>query len=260
MLPTTRVPNLIDYSGLPSEELDDIRPLMGRGDSADANARYLKLWKVADNMATGNTGLIQGLVAGGISAELIDFYLDGNAESLGPISSEVAVLAESLESKLHAQFVIAMTHEYLVWSSVIKRFEYWVCILMEVEALSQELESCDWEIKWPFWDQHRALLNLHTYYAHLADLYRKPFHLLWDDIDAFRSFQTGLRSPTPLDFLFDPFLTAVEAAFLPNLEQFLETKTQALARLAAFRFILEAIESGRIGAVPTDPFTGRPSA
>ena len=59
LLPTTRVPNLVGYSALPEQELEEIRALIDQRDSAEANARYVSLWRVVDNIATGNVGLIQ---------------------------------------------------------------------------------------------------------------------------------------------------------------------------------------------------------
>ena len=79
---------------------------------------------------------------------------------------------------------------------------------------------------------------------------------LGGDIEDFANLESSLTSPTFADFLLSPFLTAVQATFVPNLDQFVVRKTQATARIAAFRFILEATESGRLGEVPVDPLTG----
>ena len=79
---------------------------------------------------------------------------------------------------------------------------------------------------------------------------------LGGDIEDFANLESSLTSQTFADFLLSPFLTAVQATFVPNLDQFVVRKTQATARIAAFRFILEATESGRLGEVPVDPLTG----
>lgn len=90
---------------------------------------------------------------------------------------------------------------------------------------------------------------------------REPaLRLLDRDIEGFDNLQSSLTSPTFADLLLNPFLTAVQTAFLPNLDQFVVRKTRATARLAAFRFIMEATESGRLGEVPVDPLTGEPFA
>ncbi len=59
--PYTKIAPVVHYSGLVTEELEAIEALLSENDISVARSKYLRLWSVANNMASGNPTLIQSL-------------------------------------------------------------------------------------------------------------------------------------------------------------------------------------------------------
>ena len=106
-------PRVVQLPVVFEEELGSINSLFERDDVAEANARHLRLWKAARNMASGNGTLIQALIAMGLTASLVEFYFDTNAEALKPSLAEVAKIAADLSADINDSLRRAFILEYL---------------------------------------------------------------------------------------------------------------------------------------------------
>ena len=237
-------PRVVQLPVVFEEELGSINSLFERDDVAEANARHLRLWKAARNMASGNGTLIQALIAMGLTASLVEFYFDTNAEALKPSLAEVAKIAADLSADINDSLRRAFILEYLGASNFVVNIGENVCFLLAIE---EPTGRCNWTINWPFYDHQEHLRRTHDYYGSFFDRsFPRSF-----EVDAF-------VSQSFLSRLLDPIGSAVDAALIPAMGKFSDRGEVQAASLAAFGFVLRAKRSGDLDDVPIDPRTGQP--
>ena len=246
------VPRITQFAGFATSELEMVSELLDRGDGPAANERYLRLWMAADNIVTGNVTLVVHLVGLGIVGTLISYYMDGNSEALRPSVREIESLSASINSKLEDSFANGMVAEYLTIRNAVPEFSIG-CAFLDMGH-----RSCAWDIRWPFYDEHKTQREYHDFIFKTIELSRQPFYAAeWDAGFA------DLEERYPAEYSFgdiwtNAFGTAVIRVFTPLISRFSSSKDFTRAKLLAFRFVLEATATGNLGDPPIDPLTGKP--
>lgn len=108
-----RKPSIIEITGLPEKELATIEELLDAGNEAAARERYLRLWKIADNLISGNPiTLLHYLVGVGFTQQLVHFYLEGDNQQRLPGGRELLRTSAEIRLKVDDAQANAFTVEY----------------------------------------------------------------------------------------------------------------------------------------------------
>ncbi len=249
----TSGPGIFQLPVFMTAELEEVRRLVVAGDLPAANARYIRLWRVARNLATGNILLIQVLFAHGVSIELVQFYLEQESALRGS-AGEIAPLVEALMGGLDEVFANTMVGEYLYFRYTLENINEVIC----GQAVETFLEqACPiWEPGWPFYDKESTLKIYHDYIATVARLAGEPFYQVQNELEQAREKGEGFSNAFSL--IKNPFGSALVAALIPQMAGFVDNDEALKPHLAAFIYILGATASGSLDNVPIDPRSGDP--
>ena len=254
------IPQVVRYTTLVNEELEEIEALGGRGLVSEANSKYLRLWRVADNMASGNIMLIQSLVSAGMASSLIAFYVESDGEYLRASMPEIMDLSSSLESRLDESFRRAFILEHIGRKDLVENLASYMCLVIGSDYLEDRCDR-EWEVKWPFFDAHRYLRSNYDVSIRLISAFTGPFgpgSSTLEDARGDAESEERLLTPSVVSLILNPIGSALDNAIVPLLGPLAFGRHQAQSKLAAFRFILHAEESESLGSVPIDPLTGQP--
>ena len=228
-----------------SEELKEIGQLTETGSHSRANEKYLRLWKVADNLISGKGELLQHLVARGIVEQLIDFYLDGDARASLPAGKLILELASEFQRKVDDSWENAALVEYIQSRRSLDTLDD--CSIL---PLDEKLPLC-----WPFLDFNKTMRIDHdTHFFSWGLLSRVQYPDVESDPEAFVKYVGrnagggGLVNPTGSAFLAVPF-TYPGRPDRPSVFD---------GQLVIFIWVVESTASGIFGDVPIDPRTGEP--
>ncbi len=250
------IPQVAPIPGMVDEEVEEIGALMTVGDHAGAREKYVRLWRVASNMLSGNNTLIQVLIAFGISSAIIDYYLDGNEVLLEPTRGEVKKLKDEMLTKLDSAIANAYTTEYIGARNTVVDISKFVCTSGPEPRQRPEFAGCPiWVPAWPFYDKQKTLKAQHDFYSRVVRLANTPLPSVDSDLDELTEQVERVNTLSPFR---NPMGSVILRAILPQIAQFTRDKEQTKASLTAFGFILESQEAGELSEIPIDPMSGKP--
>jgi len=239
-----------NISGFADEEIAEIEELLGQGNGAAAGEKYLQLWRVAENLASGNGDFLKTLVTLGIVSDLVDLHLDDGNIGLLPGQGELLAMLDAMPNKLDGSVASAISLEYLTFKKLLP-------VLRQDDCGTDSLcVVIDLLFSWPFFDQHKTLRAQHDRWSALVALSTQPFSRNQRAQEAYRNKEADLLRFARLN---NPVGSAFNAALsTTRWDQFIEFPQLAKARLSVLRYFLEAAESGDYGNIPIEPMTGEP--
>ena len=243
------------YIGLQSMqelELAEVRKLIASGDGPVAKEKYLRLWRVADNLVSGKDGLLKSLISMGLAEKLVEFYLDEDNRTVLSSDRELSAIPADIGGKLDDAMASSFTLEYLGQRWILFALAENPCLLGDYDGQT----DCPRKLHWPILDLYKTLRFSHDPMADLVSRIRQPSYRV-------------KRLPTPVPretdeltvlgwHIKNPVGIALMAATIPNLGAFVGSGDKTKAKLLAFAFLLESSESGELGNPPIDPLTGEP--
>jgi len=240
-------PRVSRMSGLAESELATIAELLDAGNEAAARKSYLRLWKVADNLISGNPiTLIQYLIAVGFTDQLVDFYLEGDKQRELSSGGELLRTSAAIRLKLVDAEANAFTAEYFTASNLFSSSPEELCRVFEEDG-----DFCLFKIPWPFFDVNRSLRSRHDFYLTLVTSSRlPPYERKMPD------YEKESDWPIRPSVLHNPVGSSLFGVFIPLISNFVGSKDTLRAKLAVLGYVIETGASGNFDDVPIDPLTG----
>ncbi len=242
----SEVPDFAAIETMSRAELDEIRALLARGESRTANARYVRLWEVAENLVSSRAVMVQYLVGTNLVSDLVAFYLDGDNGGLSN-DAELRFRVESVREMLDTGFVGALTREYLTLRKSLVDRPSDVC-----QGVPPGLCIFGWP--WPVYDVNKTLRIEHDQFLDLASLGIASFHQVERDL---ATYTDEAERTNRISLVRNPVGSVVLSLGVPAwLTRFVFAKETTHASLAAFLYALDSQNAGVFGAAPIDPLTG----
>lgn len=241
------LPRVIFISRMAEDEIADIKELIVQGKEAEAEAKYTRLWKAADNLLTGSGGLIIHLVAMGMITRLVDFQIGDEAGPPIAPNPELLEISAHVSGELDRSFEKAMALEY-------QTVKFSLLEMAQPDCGSRPLNLCFSELKWPFFDMNQYLSRDHAYYSSMVAVSRDPTSRAADQIIRDRTAEIEeLRLS-----IFNPVGSVLRAIVTPLIINFADNTTRVKGSVLIFNYVMEYRRSGNLGDPPIDPFTGQP--
>ncbi len=245
----SEVPDFAAVEAISDAELGQIRGLLTDGNSRTANTKYIRLWKVAENLVSSRSVMVQYLVGMEISSDLIAFYLDDDNSRLLSNDAELRFRVESVRDRLDSGFVGAITREYLTLRKSIADRPSDVC-----QGVPRGLCIFGWP--WPVYDVNKTLKVEHDQFVDLVSLGIAPFHQVERGLKAY---EDEAERTNQVSLLKNPVGSVVLSLGVPVwLTRFVCVKERTSASLAVFLYALDSQNAGVYGTPPVDPLTGEP--
>ena len=242
------VPRISPILAGKDSELDEIRSLLERKKESDAEERYLRVWRAADNMITGSGTLIEHLVALGLISNLIDFQI---GEETGPPmrpNAELLEITARINGNLDRSFGDAMALEYQARKSALFVFAGAGCL--------RPSSICLFEVEWPFLDKYQVLKEDHDRTLAIVMASRPPY-TQQEDAPADRN-AVDDYDEVKVSILKNPIGSVLRAVLIPVTGKFARQGLDIKGRLAIFNYAMEYRLSGALGDPPIDLVTGEP--
>ena len=250
-----QLPRLFAVWPIANQEAQEIETLLRLRQGSRAREKYLRLWRVADNLASGSPVLAQHVVAVEITSRLVGLYLAGENRRTLSSEEEMLQLSGGLESKLDRSFSIAVANEYRSTSLWTRQLIAGVAPV-DCNALPTLLCVVPWP--WPFFDVNKTLRAEYETFSRLIAMSGRPFYSLEGEIAAFGD---ELGANTGVSVLRNPVGSAAFAMLAPaGLEEFIYPKERAIASLTILRYVIQSSLNGEFENVPIDRLTGSPFA
>ena len=241
---------IFSISGTYEDELAQITDLIAQGRDSEAEARYTRLWKAADNSLTGSGSLASHVVFRTMITKLVDFQIGSEPGPPIPPSPELIEISAHVSSELDASFEKAMAIEYQGSKSNILQ-------VVEPDCGSRFLKLCYFELAWPFFDPNDFFKQEYAIYSAMLADFRDPTSRLTEQI-----IQDRLAGPSdgeePKVSLFDPVGSGLRVITTPLISSFSIGTLRAVDSALIFNYLFEYRLSGNLGNPPIDHFTGQP--
>ncbi len=209
--------------------------------------KYIRLWKVAENLVSSRSVMVQYLVGMEISSNLVAFYLDDDNSRQLSNDAELRFRVESVRDRLDSGFVGAITREYLTLRKSVADRPSDVC-----QGVPRGLCIFGWP--WPVYDVNKALKVEHDQFVDLVALGIAPFHQVERGLKAY---EDEAERTNQVSLLKNPVGSVVLSLGVPVwLTRFVFVKERTSASLAVFLYALDSQNAGVYGAPPVDPLTG----
>ncbi|MFC1573758.1 hypothetical protein ACFL30_01080 [Candidatus Latescibacterota bacterium] len=233
----------------------ELSSLYGKEDYTAAYKKYIRLWKIVDNLSLGSQGaagiminnvIVNSIFPGKLSIEQHCRISYENREELLEILTNIV-------KQTDANFVISLSVQAYVFNNILTDLKEKPQNPDNFEGLSQLIFDKR-SFRWPFYDLNKTLQMNDDYNAEYIKFVSQPLYKIKDD---FSGINSKIEIPEP-SLIVNPVGSKMITYTLPKFTNLIIKKEILKSRLTALHYIIKSYNRKELEAPPIDNLTGKP--